>query len=335
MYNYLRFISIFTFVLVLWGTGHAQDAAFSQFYANPLYLNPALSGATECGRLNLNYRNQWPALGNAYVTFGASYDQNLPSINSGFGVAVMSDRQGDGALTRTNASLFYAYKLKVSDPIVVSFGVEGSFYQEHLEWNKLIFASQIDPTTGNIDPNSQETPPSKTSVTTPDFSAGAVMNYYDQWFAGVAVSHLTQPNLSFYDNSTTNLPMKFTVHGGVNVNLTKGMLGNFSQDDYLLQVNLLYLQQEKFNQLNAGLYINKYPFVLGGWFRHNFSNPDAAIVLVGITWNNIRFGYSYDFTVSNIGGSSGGAHEVSLSWDFCIYKQQKRRTIRAIKAPMF
>lgn len=335
MYNYLRFIYVFLFALVFWGSGQAQDAAFSQFYANPLYLNPALSGATECGRLNLNYRNQWPSLGNAYVTFGASYDQNLPSINSGFGVAVMNDRQGDGALTRTNASLFYSYKLKVSDPIVISFGVEGSFYQEHLEWNKLKFADQIDPTTGNIAPSSQETPPSKTSITTPDFSAGAVMNYYDQWFAGVAVSHLTQPNLSFYDNSTVNLPMKFTVHGGVNVNLTNGMLGNFSQDDYLLQVNLLYLQQENFNQLNAGLYINKYPFVLGGWFRHNFSNPDAAIVLVGITWNNLRFGYSYDFTVSKVGGSSGGAHEVSLSWNFCIYKQEKRRTIRAIKAPMF
>ena len=335
MYNYLRFISVFTFVLVLWGTGYGQDAAFSQFYANPLYLNPALSGATDCGRLNLNYRNQWPALGNAYITIGASYDQNLPSINSGFGVAVMSDRQGDGALTRTNASLFYSYKLKVSYPIIVSFGVEGSFYQEHLEWNKLIFADQIDPTTGNIDPNTQETPPSKTSITTPDFSAGVVMNYYDKWFTGVAVSHLTRPNLSFYYNSTINLPMKFTVHGGVNVNLSKGMLGNFNQNDYLLQVNLLYLQQEKFNQLNAGLYINKYPFVLGGWFRHNFSNPDAAIVLVGITWNNLRFGYSYDFTISKVGGSSGGAHEVSLSWNFCIYKQQKRRTIRAIKAPMF
>ena len=335
MYNYLRFISIFAFILVFWGTTRAQDAAFSQFYANPLYLNPALAGATECGRLNLNYRNQWPALGNAYITYGVSYDQNLPSINSGFGVVIMSDRQGDGALTRTNASLFYAYKLKVSDPITISFGVEGSFYQEHLEWNKLIFADQIDPTTGNIDPNSQETPPSKTSVTTPDFSAGAVMNYYDKWFAGVAVNHLTQPDLSFYDNTNSKLPMKYTVHGGANVNLSKGMLGNFSQDDYLLQVNLLYLQQESFNQLNAGLYINKYPFVLGGWFRHNFSNPDAAIVLVGLTWNNLRVGYSYDFTVSKVGGSSGGAHEISFSWDFCIYKQQSRRTIRAIKAPSF
>ena len=335
MYKYLRFISIFTFVLVFWSAGRAQDAAFSQFYANPLYLNPALSGATECGRLNLNYRNQWASLGNAFITYGVSYDQNLPSINSGFGVVIMSDRQGDGALTRTNASLFYSYKLKVSDPITISFGVEGAFYQEHLTWEKLIFADQIDPTTGNIDPNTKETQPSRTSVTTPDFSAGAVMNYYDQWFVGVAAHHLTQPDISFYDNTNSKLPMKFTFHGGANVNLSQGMLGNFSQDDYLLQVNLLYLQQENFNQLNAGLYLNKYPFVIGGWFRHNFSNPDAAIVLIGLTWDNMRIGYSYDFTISNIGGSSGGAHEISFSWDFCIYKQQSRRTIRAIKAPSF
>jgi type IX secretion system PorP/SprF family membrane protein len=249
----------------------------------------------------------------------------------------MSDRQGHGALTRTNASLFYSYKLKVSDPITISFGVEAAFYQEHLAWEKLIFADQIDPTTGNISPDSEEDKhkPKNTTVTTPDFSAGAVMNYYDQWFAGVAVHHLTQPDISFYENTTSKLPMKYTVHGGVNVNLSKGMLGNFSQNDYLLQVNLLYLQQENFNQINAGLYINKYPFVLGGWFRHSFSNPDAAIVLVGLTWNNMRIGYSYDFTLSNIGGSSGGAHEISFSWDFCIYKQQSRRTIRAIKAPSF
>jgi type IX secretion system PorP/SprF family membrane protein len=335
MFKYLRFISIFTFVLVFWGNVRAQDPAFSQFYANPLFLNPALAGATECGRLNLNYRNQWPAMGNAFITYGVSYDQNIESIKSGFGIVVMSDRQGDGALTRSSASLFYSYKLKVSDPITISFGVEGTFLQDHLDWNKLQFADQFNIETKQFDLPTSETPPSKNSVATPDFSVGAVMNYYDEWFAGVAVNHITQPDISFYDNTTSKLAMKYTVHGGVNVNLSKGMLGNFSQNDYLLQVNLLYLQQESFNQINAGLYINKYPFVLGGWFRHNFSNPDAAIVLVGVTWKNLRFGYSYDFTVSKIGGSSGGAHEISFSWDFCIYKQQKRRTIRAIKAPMF
>ena len=245
MFKYLRFISIFTFVLVFWGNVRAQDPAFSQFYANPLFLNPALAGATECGRLNLNYRNQWPAMGNAFITYGVSYDQNLESIKSGFGVVIMSDRQGDGALTRSSASLFYSYKLKVSDPITISFGVEGSYLQDHLDWDKLQFADQFNIETKQFDLPTSETPPSRNSVATPDFSVGAVMNYYDEWFAGVAVNHITEPDISFYDNTTSKLSMKYTVHGGVNVNLSKGMLGNFSQNDYLLQVNLPNIPLER------------------------------------------------------------------------------------------
>ena len=95
------------------------------------------------------------------------------------------------------------------------------------------------------------------------------------------------------------------------------------------------MQQEKFHQLSAGLYVSKYPFVVGTWFRHNFENPDAIVALVGITYNNFRVGYSYDFTISQVGGKAGGAHEISFAWDFCLYKESARRHIRAIKSPSF
>ncbi len=81
-------------------------------------------------------------------------------------------------------------------------------------------------------------------------------------------------------------------------------------------------------------YLNKKPFVLGAWFRHNFQNPDAIIVLLGISFKNIKFGYSYDMGVSRIGGEALGAHEISFAWDFCIYNDKKRK-IRAIKTPLF
>ena len=316
-------------------TSFAQDPQFSQFYANPLYLNPALAGATDCGRINLNYRNQWPGLSNAYATYNVSYDQSLPGINSGIGVLVMSDQQGDGALSRTSAAAFYTYKLKVSEPIIINFGIKAAYYQEHLNWEKLIFADQINSATGEITGPTSETPPSSMDISVMDFSAGAVMSYYDMFFIGLAVDHLTQPQLSFYDNPDSKLNMKITGHGSVNINLTQGMLGGYDQDDIMLQPSILYMQQGKFHQLNAGLYVNKYPFVVGAYFRHNFQNPDAVIALVGLTYNNLRFGYSYDITMSNVGGKAGGAHEISLAWDFCIYKQQKRRRIRAINSPSF
>lgn len=326
---------IFSALMILWGVSQAQDPQFSQFYANPLYLNPALAGSTECGRINLNYRNQWPAMGNAFITYSASYDQFIPGINSGFGFLAMSDRQGDGSLVRTGISGFYSYKLKVSDPIIISFGVEGSYYMEKLDWDNLRFADQIDPTTGNVNPTSSEPRPPNTNISTVDFSAGAVLFYNDQWFVGFAVDHLTQPNISFYDNSDNILPMRFTAHGAVSINLSQGMLGGPDPEDWVLQPAISYMQQESFHQLNFGLYVNKEPFVLGAYFRNNFQNPDAVVALVGLTWDRIRVGYSYDFTVSKLGGSTGGAHEITFAWDFCIYKQASRRHIKAIKAPSF
>jgi type IX secretion system PorP/SprF family membrane protein len=313
----------------------AQDPEFSQYYANPLYLNPAYAGSTECGRLGLNYRNQYPSLSNAYLTYNVSYDQSMPGINSGFGFLVMNDAQGDGGLIRTSAAAYYSYNLQVSNSMNLRFGVKGAYYQEKLNWNKFIFASQIDPTTGNIDPDSGEPPPSKDNITAIDFAAGAVLSHTDKFFVGLAVDHLTQPSLAFYENSDSKLPMKITVNGGVMVNATSGGLGNARNGDILIQPNILYMQQENFHQLNAGIYVNKYPFVLGGWFRHNFENADAVVALVGITYNNLRIGYSYDFTVSQIKGDAGGAHEISFAWDFCLYKESSRRHIRAIKSPSF
>ena len=328
--------SIITVLAIgLWISVHGQDPQFSQYYANPLYLNPAFAGNTQCGRMILNYRNQWPALSKAYITYNASFDMALPGINSGVGILAMNDRQGSGALIRNSIAAFYSYKLKVSDPIMISFGVEANYYMEKLDWNKLIFADQIDPTTGNVNPSTNEKPPENERVSVFDFSAGAIMAYYDQWFLGVAVHHLTQPNISFYNNGDSKLPMRFTVQGGVSINLSQGGLGNDSPDDFVLEPQLMYMQQENFKQLNAGLYFSKSILVLGAWFRHNFGNPDAVIAMLGLQFNNINIGYSYDFTISQIGGSSGGAHEVSFAWRFCLYKQEKRMRIRAIKSPSF
>ncbi|MBC8319595.1 MAG: type IX secretion system membrane protein PorP/SprF [Bacteroidetes bacterium] len=326
---------IIIILMMAWSVGKAQDPEFSQYYANPLYLNPAYAGSTECGRLGLNYRNQYPSLANAYITYNASYDQSLPGINSGFGFLVMNDAQGDGGLVRTSAAAFYSYSLKVSNTVNIRFGAKGAYYQEKLNWDKFIFASQIDPTTGNINPYSGEPPPPKDNITAVDFSAGLVMNYIDKFFVGVAVDHLTQPNLSFYSNTDSKLPMKITVNGGVLINASTGGLGNAGGSDIIIQPNFLFMNQENFQQLSAGLYVNKYPFVVGTWFRHNFQNPDAVVALFGITYINLRVGYSYDFTVSQVGGKAGGAHEISFAWDFCLLKEEARRHIRAIKSPSF
>jgi type IX secretion system PorP/SprF family membrane protein len=329
----VQFLVYFGFTLLV-SSVKAQDPQFSQFYANPLYLNPALAGATECARINLNYRNQWPSLTKAFITYSVSYDQNLNSINSGFGIMAMNDRQGDGALNTTILGAIYAYNLQVSEGLFIRFGAEATYYQQRLDWEKLIFADQINPINGSISNISSQTPPENTNIAVVDFSVGTVMRYYDQFFVGFTADHITQPNLSFYNNTDEKLPLKYTVHGGITINISRGMLGNAYEKDFTIQPQVLYMQQQDFQQLNAGLYLNRRPFVLGAWFRHNFENTDAVILLVGISFKNIKFGYSYDMGVSRIGGEALGAHEVSFAWDFCIYNDKKRK-IRAIKTPLF
>src|SRR5215510_8547591 len=85
-----------------------QDPEFTQFYANPLYLNPAFAGSQKCPRVSLNYRNQWPALSGNFVTYSASYDQFYDPIAGGVGILILNDQAGEGTLTTTNASLMYA-----------------------------------------------------------------------------------------------------------------------------------------------------------------------------------------------------------------------------------
>jgi type IX secretion system PorP/SprF family membrane protein len=310
-----------------------QDASFSQFYANPLYLNPALAGGNVCPRLILNYRNQWPSISKGYVTYNASYDQYVDKLHGGIGILVNSDNAGGGILTANTASLIYAYKFQAGKKLYFSLAAQGTFYQRSLGWDKLQFEDQIDDQLGFVNPTGEQ-PPDNQSVVFPDFSTGVAFMYGRKFYGGAAVHHLTQPNMAFYSSSDSPLPMKITGHLGYNIDVSGGSSTIDEElSDFYISVNGLYQQQGEYHQLNAGVYVNKYPLVLGAWFRHNFENPDAVIALVGLQWESLRIGYSYDYTLSELQGNSGGAHEVSLSWQFnCI---EKRRKIRAIKCPQF
>ena len=68
-----RLIAVALLLAHAW-SAQAQDPHFTQYYANPLYLNPAFAGVKQCPRVTTNYRNQYPSLG-VYQTFSASYDQ--------------------------------------------------------------------------------------------------------------------------------------------------------------------------------------------------------------------------------------------------------------------
>ena len=304
----------------LTGKVFAQDPEFSQFYANPLYLNPALAGVTLNPRVNANYRNQWPGMGKAFNTYNFSYDQYVGFLHGGLGVVFTADRAGGGTLNTTMISLMYAFKFNITSRMQASIAIKGGYYQRSLDFSKLIFSNPAEPT------------PSQTKVSVPDFSAGVFLSYDEFIYGGFAMEHLTQPDIGFYANNTTQLYMKYTAHIGSVINLRRN--GSADEDrEFSISPNILYQQQYQYHQLNVGLYLTIDPFIGGLWFRHNFENADAIIPMLGFHYKNLRVGYSYDYSLSRLINISGGAHEVSVSWQFSV--AEKSRRIKAIKCPRF
>ena len=93
--------------------------------------------------------------------------------------------------------------------------------------------------------------------------------------------------------------------------------------------NVLYRRQGEFQQMNFGAYVSKGPIVGGIWYRGILGTQyrDAFIVTLGIQSDVIKFGYSYDVTVSDLTPATGGSHEVSMSLNFdCRAKRIKFRS---------
>lgn len=305
----------------------AQDPQFSQFYAAPLYLNPAFAGATQQTRVGLNYRNQWPAIDANFVTISAYADHFIEDINSGVGLLIMRDREGQAGLKSTTVGLQYAYQLYLTEWLTFRPGAQVAWFNRNVNFSDLTFGDQFNPLTGEIENPSAETfgGLSKNFV---DISLGGVLYTGNAWI-GVAAHHINTPNQAFDDGSDPNeLPTKLSFHGGVKILFKPGVMGSgfYSKpQERSLTPTFQYKTQGEFDQLDLGLYLTLEPIIIGTWYRglpfktlEGFNNNESIVMLVGFTKkrqkDTLNIGYSYDFTISRLGAGSGGAHEVSLSY---------------------
>lgn len=303
---------LYTLIFVCAFNVYGQDPQFTQFYANPLYLNPAFAGANFCPRVCINYRNQWPNLSGTYVTYSASYDRYIKALAGGIGILITTDDQARGTLKTTTASFIYAYNIKVSRQFSINAALQATYFQKTLDRTKLNFGDMIDPRRGFVW-NTNEIVPAQTKRNA-DFSAG-ILAYSKHYFFGFAANHLTQPDEGLL--GVSKLPAKFTLHGGAIIDLEKGGASNISP-------NILIQAQQKFLQINLGLYYKKDFFVAGLWYR----NSDAVIALVGLQSKFLKVGYSYDVTISKLAGNTAGSHELSLQLQFaCKTRPPKYRLV--------
>ncbi len=322
--------------------GRSQDPIFSQFYANPLYLNPAFAGTNICPRLIINYRNQWPSIPGGFITYNASYDQYFGKLSGGLGLLAMSDQAGEGALTHNFIGFMYSYRLQFDDQgkYNLTFALQSSYYTKSINWDKLKFGDQIDERDGFTHNRPTQTPKVNEHTAYPDFSMGTLY-FTDKFYIGVATHHLTQPYNSLYpmpDGQSVH-HMKYTIQTGYEIQVGGKRKGIYQESYPYLFPSLIYQQQHQFHQINYGIYYHHTPMTFGIWYRQFHSSKygqysDALTLLAGFEYDKMKIGYSYDITVSGLtNGGSGGAHEISLTLKFnCPERGPK---YRAIKCPVF
>ena len=296
---------------------NAQDPEFSQFYATPVYTNPALAGTVKCyhegggGRASINYRNQWPSLPGSFTTTAFSFDQQYDAISGGIGLLVVNDVAGEGLLTSNSISGIYSFQMPINRKLVMRFGLEAQIMQRGIDWSKLRWEDQIQATRGFVLPTSET--PITHKITTPNFSTGWVI-YSERFYAGLAVHNLIEPVQSFYKQDAVQ-PRRYTAHIGSVIPLDKRKVNGST-----FSPNALFMAQGQFTQMNMGFYMNRGPLVTGLWFRQTFGealNSDALIALVGFKKDRFKFAYSYDLTVDSKRWAARGSHEISAVIEWC------------------
>ncbi len=303
---------------------YAQDPTFTQFYANPLYLNPAFAGSNKCPRISMNYRNEWPNLSGNYVTYSASYDKYIKNIKGGLGLLATYDQQGRGTINTSMLGLIYSYHLKVNRKFTLLFGARAAYYQKSLDVSKLTFGDMIDPRKGFV----LNTGDVLQNASRQFFNASlGVLGFSKNFYAGLALFHLNEPNESMITNGTSPQKMRITAHAGAIITLVKGARGVKSTS---LMPNIIFQYQQGFMEMNIGTYVKHGNLTFGAWFR----NRDAFILSLGIQTKSFRVGYSYDITVSKLNnGTSYGSHEVSMGFNLSC--GEKPMAFRSLSCPSF
>ena len=114
---------------VLWNISYSQDLVFSQFYNAPLQFNPATVGIYQGPRFIINYRNQWPQLDKAYITYSTSYDQHFDKSNVSTGLMFLNEQQMNGIYNTVQAGGVFGYQMEFSKKIHLNTGLQINFVQ--------------------------------------------------------------------------------------------------------------------------------------------------------------------------------------------------------------
>ena len=271
-----------------------QDEHFTQYRFNKLLINPAYAGSKNCISSTLSGRYQWVGFEGAPVTQAISIHGPVLKKHLGLGIHIINDRVGQ--FGKSSIVTSYAWHLR-SRFGNLAMGLQASVVQARFFGSKLNITNNNDPLL----------PVADQSAWVPDAAFG-LYYYFRSFYVSLSGLHLTESefNYSSLENTTIGqLSRHFYGVTGYNIEFSP---------DLILNVNgfVKYVQPAPIQyDINMNLIINNV-----FWTGLSYRSDDAASFLVGYYINErLRFGYSYDYTISQLSGYNSGSHEIMLAYD--------------------
>lgn len=297
---------LIAFLLVISASAHAQQLPeFSQYLQNDFILNPAIAGTKNYAPVSISHRSQWLNFNSAPTTQIASIHGGV-NQKVGLGLTLINHEAGPTGMM--SAQLSYAYRLKLTDKMKLSFGLAPMIIQHSLKKNKITLEEQNDNTFNRIS--------GKTLVA--DLNAGAYL-YTEKYFVGIAVPQLTGNKLRMGDELfKERLKRHYLFHAGYEYTIN---------EKYSLTPSVLLKAIESGAPLQTDVNVKiMYNKLIWAGLSYRFSTSsyfnEAMVVFFGVSKANFSFGYSYDHSFASIGVHSNGSHELFISYHIPLKIQE-------------
>lgn len=292
----------------------SQDVHLTQYYTSNPSLNPAWTGNYDGDiRLTANHRNQWKQIGTPIRTNMFSVEKKLLKVTHefGFGLLLVNDQVSVFDLS-TNKAMLSASIQKEFKGNLIRFGVQGGMVFRSTELSDQTFDSQWNYNTGNFEPaTSNGEGELKQSYRYFDFSAGAGWTRVFSGFkasAGYAVFHLNRPGDGFISGAR-HLPFRHVFNASAvrvlphQVDIIPHLLymRTASASDFIMGVNAK-------KQMTSDLAV-----LFGTGYRGSTINSDAMMLIAGLSYKRIDFGFSMDFNVSQLSRDSRNKSALEFS----------------------
>lgn len=310
-------------VIFLFSTGKVysqQDAQFTQYMFNQLYINPAVAGIKEKTQIGLAFRSQWTGYNPSFDDGGSpnttvlSFNTPFLKFNSGLGGHLVYDNLGP--LTNLELQLSYAYHVKL-DNAILALGIRGGIYSKIIN-SDFRFVDGGDP----IIPDGND------SNLQPDMALG-IAYHSNKMFLNLSANHLTGAEFDLAGVKQGALAMNFTIMGGYNFDLNH----NWVLTPTFL-VKTTELKATSFDIGSLVTYNDKF------WIGALFRNEESVNALLGVNlprktrrkgtreYPMLKIGYSFDYVFAGQGAKQPTSHEITLSYDLPVRKPISPAKIR-------